>query len=130
SAVCLSAEVLPIFEQLGLINEIYKIALPYRKLRFFDGKVEKRTIDLSHHKAFATDLLRRQTPDSRISFNKKVLRMQEKNNKVYIHCSDNTIYEGDILIGADGTNSGVRQSLYRQLNDQGLLPKDDLKSMP
>ncbi|KAF9953953.1 hypothetical protein BGZ65_004332 [Modicella reniformis] len=112
SATGLNADVLPIFEQLGLIDEIYKIALPYRKLRFFDGKVEKGTIDIS---------------GSKISFNKKVLRMQEKNSKVYIHCSDNTIYEGDILIGADGANSGVRQSLYRQLNGQALLPKDDLK---
>ncbi|KAF9997001.1 Methionine aminopeptidase 1, partial [Modicella reniformis] len=72
--------------------------------------------------------------NSRISFNKKVLRVEEKNNKVYIHCSDTTIYEGDVVVGADGAYSGVRQLLYRQLlyrqlNGQGLLPKDDLKPM-
>jgi len=55
--------------------------------------------------------------------------MEEKNNKVYIHCSDNSTYEGDILVGADGAYSGVRQSLYRQLDEKGVLPKDDLKTM-
>jgi 2-polyprenyl-6-methoxyphenol hydroxylase-like FAD-dependent oxidoreductase len=60
---------------------------------------------------------------------KKVLRTEERDNKVHIYCSDNTTYEGDILIGADGAYSGVRQSLYRKMDEKGILPKTDLDSL-
>lgn len=46
-----------------------------------------------------------------------------------VRCSDNTHYHGDILIGADGAYSGVRQSLYKQLDQQGLLPAKDKEEL-
>jgi len=52
----------------------------------------------------------------------------EKNNKVHIFCSDGTSYEGDILIGADGAYSGVRQSLYKWMDEKGVLPPTDLEN--
>jgi len=71
----------------------------------------------------------KQIPPEKISLGKKVLRIENKDNKVIIHCSDNTFHEGDILVGADGAYSSVRQSLYRDLDSQGLLPKSDLEQM-
>lgn len=71
------------------------------------------------------DLLQSRIPAHKISHNKKVLRIAEKGDKIQICCSDNTQYEGDILVGADGTYSGVRQSLYKQLEKQGVLPQED-----
>ncbi|KAK3827971.1 MAG: hypothetical protein J3Q66DRAFT_6741 [Benniella sp.] len=142
SALGLNADILQVFEQLGLMDDIYKITFPCRNMSFYDSKMSLTgQIDMSHQKEvtgydlriFARprlyELLRRQIPDDRVSCGKKVLRMEEKNNKVYIHCSDNSTYEGDILVGADGAYSGVRQSLYRQLDEKGVLPKDDLKTM-
>ncbi|KAF8918259.1 hypothetical protein BGZ58_004912, partial [Dissophora ornata] len=38
-------------------------------------------------------------------------------------------YQGDILIGANGADCGVRQSLQKQLNEKNLIPKEDLESM-
>lgn len=71
------------------------------------------------------DLLYNRIPAHKISLNKKVLRIAEKEDKIHIYCSDNTQYEGHILVGADGTYSGVRQSLYKHLEKQGLLPQED-----
>lgn len=51
--------------------------------------------------------------------------MQELEDGVAIHCSDKSRFVGDILVGADGAYSGVRQSLYRQLAAAKLLPKED-----
>lgn len=43
--------------------------------------------------------------------------------------SDNTTLHGDILVGADGAHSSVRQHLYKTMDQQGLLPKSDNKNM-
>lgn len=75
------------------------------------------------------NLLQSQVPTHKMSRDKKVLRIAEKDNKVLIYCSDNTCYEGDILVGADGTYSGVRQSLYKRLEEQGILHKEDTADM-
>ncbi|KAG0050743.1 hypothetical protein BGZ83_004490 [Gryganskiella cystojenkinii] len=42
---------------------------------------------------------------------------------------DNTYYDGDILVGADGTYSAVRQNLYRDMEKLGILPKSDSKGL-
>ncbi|KAF9355560.1 hypothetical protein BGX26_006407 [Mortierella sp. AD094] len=41
--------------------------------------------------------------------------------------SYNTSYEGDIIIGDDGAYGGTRQSLYKRLEKDGLLPTVDLE---
>lgn len=71
----------------------------------------------------------KQIPEHKLNMGKKVLRTEEKEDKVVIHCSDNTTYEGDILVGADGAYSGVRQSLYRRLSEKGLLPRSDSENL-
>jgi len=50
--------------------------------------------------------------------------MQDK-HKVTLHCSNNETYVGSILIGADGAYSSVRQIMYKELAEAGVLPKAD-----
>lgn len=76
------------------------------------------------------DWLLSKIPASKIHMSKKILAVQQSDEGVKIRCSDNTGYIGDILIGADGAYSGVRQSLYKQLDQQGILPEEDRKEMP
>lgn len=52
--------------------------------------------------------------------------MMQNANGVMIRFSDGSTVDGDILVGADGAYSGVRQSLYKNLDTKGLLPKSDL----
>ncbi|KAI7817018.1 hypothetical protein BC939DRAFT_467147 [Gamsiella multidivaricata] len=142
AAMTLGANILPVFEQLGLLEEIERVSLPCPWLEFYNGNMKQAGgIDLRGHKTvsgydnllFARpklyELLRKQVPAEKITLGKKVLRAEEKDNKVHIHCSDNTSYHGDILIGADGAYSGVRQSLYKRLDEAGVLPKSDLESL-
>ncbi|ORZ08757.1 hypothetical protein BCR41DRAFT_424341 [Lobosporangium transversale] len=139
SAMTLSASVLPVFEQLGLLEELKKISFPcylldfYTSNRGFYGAINMET--RKGYTGYDTyifsrpelhELLRKQIPEHKISLGKRVLRTEEIGGRVSVHCGDGTTWEGDILVGADGAYSGVRQSLYKRLEEQGIsLPKGD-----
>lgn len=75
------------------------------------------------------ELLLAKIPRHKISFKKKVLSVQETGTGVVVNCADNSSYEGDIVVGADGAYSAVRQSLYKQLEKQNKLPASDAAQM-
>ncbi|KAK3827860.1 MAG: hypothetical protein J3Q66DRAFT_394184 [Benniella sp.] len=140
AAMTVGGNILPVFEQLGLLEEIESISLPCNSIDIYNGRQEKLgSIVLEGHRVVTGyesliferpkfyDILRRQVPDHKISMNKKVLRTTEKDGKVTIHCADSTTYEGDILVGADGVYSSIRQNMYKKMDEQGLLPKSDLE---
>jgi 2-polyprenyl-6-methoxyphenol hydroxylase-like FAD-dependent oxidoreductase len=76
------------------------------------------------------DLLLRQIPPHKIHMGKRVLSILQNEHGVMIRCSDNQTHHGDILVGADGAYSGVRQSLYKQLKTEKKLPKRDDGVLP
>jgi len=51
--------------------------------------------------------------------------MIQNKDGVMIRCADGTTYHGDILVGADGAHSGVRQALFSSLRKHNLLPVSD-----
>ena len=55
--------------------------------------------------------------------------LDQRQEGVAIQCTDKSEFYGDILVGADGVNSGVRQSLYWQMAQDNLLPSSDLREM-
>lgn len=75
------------------------------------------------------ELIMSRVPAEKIHFSKKVMSFQQNKEGVMIRCQDNTSYHGDVLVGADGAYSGVRQHLYRTLQDQKLLPISDAKDL-
>ncbi|KAF9910607.1 hypothetical protein EC991_006166 [Linnemannia zychae] len=76
------------------------------------------------------DLMLKQVPAHKIHFNKRVLTISDKEERVKIQTSDNCVYEGDILVGADGAYSAVRQRMYEALKQEGRLPKSDQEDLP
>jgi len=66
-----------------------------------------------------------QIPRERILLGKRVLSFTQNQSKIIIECSDNSSYFGDILVGADGAHSAVRQHLYKQLDADKILPRSD-----
>lgn len=71
-----------------------------------------------------------QVPAHKILLGKRVLTISEDDERVKVQTSDNSIYEGDILVGADGAYSAVRQRLYETLKQQDRLPKSDQEDLP
>lgn len=56
--------------------------------------------------------------------------MENGGNGVMVRFSDGTTEEGDILVGADGAYSAVRQNLYAKLKRLNKLPKSDGLPLP
>ncbi|GJJ71328.1 hypothetical protein EMPS_03678 [Entomortierella parvispora] len=141
SAMSLNANILAAFEQLGLYEEFKKIALPCQKMEImYEDMKTIATIDISdngltgyEHMLFSRPklyaLLESKVPKERIHFNKKVLSMMQNKEGVMIRCADGTTYHGDVLVGADGAYSAVRQGLYKSLQDKNLLPEVDAKDL-
>ncbi|KAF9436497.1 hypothetical protein BGZ76_003752 [Entomortierella beljakovae] len=107
---------------MGLLFE--QINIPYH---IYERASEVKPLVLAFSRPDFYEILRKRVPAEKITFKKKILNTEEKEGKIFIHCADSTSYSGDILIGADGAYSGVRQSMYKQMDEKGLLPKVDLE---
>ncbi|KAF9436496.1 hypothetical protein BGZ76_003751 [Entomortierella beljakovae] len=141
SAMVLSSHNVAALSQLGIYEELMQIARPLGNVCFYQGDckpigfLSREHIQEKfgyHDVAFSRpdfyEILRKRIPADKISFKKKVLDIKEEKEKVTIRCSDDTTYTGDILIGADGAYSAVRQAMYKQMGDKGIrLPKEDLE---
>lgn len=75
------------------------------------------------------DLLLSKIPSEKIKFNKKIIRVEQDEKEVRITCSDGTSYNGDVLVGADGAYSSVRQELYKEMQEKNILPVVDTQEM-
>lgn len=76
------------------------------------------------------NLLLRQIPPEKVHFGKRVLTVKEEDNRVKVTTADGSSFEGDILVGADGAYSAVRQRLYETLRKEEKLPKPDQEELP
>jgi 2-polyprenyl-6-methoxyphenol hydroxylase-like FAD-dependent oxidoreductase len=63
------------------------------------------------HRASLQQILLKQLPAEKVLPGKKFLRYIEHADRIEAHFEDGSVYEGDILVGADGIRSGVRNQL-------------------
>lgn len=61
---------------------------------------------------------------------KKMLSFDQNDQGVTIRCSDESTYHGDILVGADGAHSAVREHLFKLLKGNNKLPRSDDGDLP
>ncbi|KAG0197696.1 hypothetical protein BGX28_008796 [Mortierella sp. GBA30] len=142
SAISMNGTVLRLFEQLGLLEEIYKISKFAGRLNFVkEDKEIGGHVDLDHFRErygypgvlFGRPdlfkLLAAHIPDGKLLMSKRILSTSQTEEGVLVRCSDNSIYHGDILVGADGAYSAVRQCLHKTLKEKGMLPKSDSQQL-
>ncbi|KAF9584684.1 hypothetical protein BGW38_005581 [Lunasporangiospora selenospora] len=141
SAMVTGPNILPVFEQLGLLERVESISKPLKCLTIRDPELEPLgSVDANskeragyHSMVFARrnlhQLLLSQIPPHKLHMGKKVLSMLQNHEGVMVRCSDNSTHRGDILVGADGAYSGVRQSLFKQMKAEGILPRHDAEEL-
>ncbi|KAH7059714.1 hypothetical protein BKA57DRAFT_445541 [Linnemannia elongata] len=139
SAVSLHTAVIPLLKQLGVWPEIERISKPMSHfcIKRADGS-ELGTVDYaygdSEYSYYGIVMARPQlhsilmghVPSSKIILGKRIVATSQDDTGVSCHCADSTIYHADILIGADGAYSAVRQALYKDLWAHGNLPRQDI----
>ncbi|KAF9394282.1 hypothetical protein CPC16_011828 [Podila verticillata] len=122
-----------LFEQLGILEEFKALGKPLIRLDVFsedgkqlfhvDGTERARLPDLYN-------LLLKQIPSEYIHMGKKVLWFNQDEDGVTIRTWDKKYHHGDILVGADGGYSAVRQNLYKELKEKKKLPPSDDLPLP
>ncbi|KAI8357424.1 hypothetical protein B0O80DRAFT_444877 [Mortierella sp. GBAus27b] len=60
---------------------------------------------------------------------KRVLSTSQTEEGALVRCSDGTTYHGDVLVGADGAYSSIRQCMHKGLKEKGMLPKSDSEKL-
>ncbi|KAF9278397.1 hypothetical protein BGZ74_003113 [Mortierella antarctica] len=132
-----------LWQQLGIYDEILKAGIRVTDMSFFTDDLSLVcTADLawledvfknrenSITRSNLYEILRRQLPEENIHLGKNIIDFEQDEASVTIRCSDNTTYRGDILVGADGAYSTIRQNLYKTLRENGTLPVSDDASLP
>ncbi|KAF8930081.1 hypothetical protein BGZ58_008479 [Dissophora ornata] len=142
SVMSLSCNIFPAFEQLGLYEDLIKISYPGYCCAFLTSdlkKIGEYTADddkeitgydrILFSRPEFYQLLRSRVPAHKIHLSKKVLSFQQNKDGVMVRLQDGTNVHGDVLVGADGAHSAVRQHLYKELAAQGKLPQSDTREM-
>ncbi|KAF9325570.1 hypothetical protein BG006_010960 [Podila minutissima] len=138
SAIALNGTVLRVFEQLGLLEDIYRISKFSGRIHLLkEDLATQGQVDLEHFEerygypsvVFGRpdlfEILVTRIPSERLLMGKRILSVTHTGIEVMVRCSDNSVYHGDILVGADGAYSAVRQCMHRDLKSMGLLPRCD-----
>ncbi|KAI7825300.1 hypothetical protein BC939DRAFT_448464 [Gamsiella multidivaricata] len=142
SAISLNGTVLRLFEQLGLLEDLLKISKAAGRLHLVKEDLETQGhIDLEHFRerygyhsiVFGRpdffQMLISHIPAKKILMGKRILSSSQTELGVIVRCSDGSAYHGDILVGADGAHSSIRQCMHKTLKEQGLLPKSDSEKL-
>ncbi|KAH7198967.1 uncharacterized protein B0J16DRAFT_360567 [Fusarium flagelliforme] len=68
----------------------------------------------------------------RVLPNKRVTRVEWTSNGARVHTKDGSIFDGDIVVGADGIHSKVRDEMWRLGKEQspGYFPVDEHSRIP
>ncbi|KAG0339453.1 hypothetical protein BG000_002085 [Podila horticola] len=143
SGMSMGGHISPLFKQLGIYDEFVKRGKEYNVMNMLTENLDVVNIvefdwlrtavgypEYLISRPELYDLLWNQIPRDRIILGKRILSFDQNEDSVMVRCSDNSSYHGDILVGADGAYSAVRQNLYRSLKESSKLPSGDNVALP
>ncbi|PNY24071.1 FAD-dependent urate hydroxylase [Tolypocladium capitatum] len=143
----LGPSTLRIFQQLGLLEHLERLADPYTdglSSRDPKGKLimnmdmwgrfrenHGRDLLMIERRALLETLYDTLPDKSRVHFNKKIEKIVENTDGVEISFADGTTERGDFVLGADGVHSVVRQAMWDHANtvEPGLITVDEKLAM-
>ncbi|KAG0260764.1 hypothetical protein DFQ27_003335 [Actinomortierella ambigua] len=143
SAMSLSPSVFPVFKQLGIYDEFIRLSVPVKTATGYTADfniIQQFEFDFVRERfggylqiidrPALYELLVRLVPTGKILYGKKVLSIEQDDDRATICTSDGMKHHGDVIVGADGAYSAVRQALYKILSENNELPKEDDTSPP
>ncbi|KAG0340679.1 hypothetical protein BG004_006323 [Podila humilis] len=142
STIQMTGNTLRAIEQLGLLDEVMRFAKPVSSIVLRRpnmstvGKIDTMYLKerYGHHSCIVQrsefiHLLLSKLPKKNVQWDRRVLEVVSGDMGVQCRCSNGHVEQGDILIGADGAHSSIRQNLYRTLREKNILPKSDTEPL-
>ncbi|KAF9434036.1 hypothetical protein BGZ76_008664 [Entomortierella beljakovae] len=143
AVMSLNPNILPALDQLGLLEELRSVSCCSQGMSIYDGDLkvisdirgDDDNYDLLGYeyllfsRPYLYQIFLKNIASEKIHYSKKVTSITQDDSSASITCSDGTTYRGDIIVGADGTYSEVRQNLYAQLQKENKLPISDTQSL-
>ncbi|KAK7700374.1 hypothetical protein SLS64_010982 [Diaporthe eres] len=142
ASIAIQPQGLRILDQLGLLEDIEAIYQPVGQLISCDadtGKLhiletteilkERHGYDVGFFNRY--DLLcvlhKHIREKERLLVNQKVARVDTYEDKVVVQTSTGDVFEAQMIVGADGVRSTVREEMWRNAEVAGAVPEEDKK---
>ncbi|KAG0241721.1 hypothetical protein B0O80DRAFT_469005 [Mortierella sp. GBAus27b] len=138
----LDASTLRVIEQLGLLEEFTKVSKPVRYFNFYNEDIQPiGLVDFSNLEEIGGypaiildrpafhDCLLKNLPKEKVLYGKKVTSIKQDSRSATVQCADGSSYTGDIVVGADGAYSAIRQHMYKELETKGMLSENDAQPL-
>ncbi|KAG0198626.1 hypothetical protein BGX28_007949 [Mortierella sp. GBA30] len=138
SSLGLDASSLPVMEQLGLLEDFQRVSKPVRQFNFYNEAIESIGLvdfacmtEIGGYPAIILDrpafydVLLKNLPKDKIRYGKRVVAIEQDETSAIVKCADGSIFSSDIVVGADGAYSAVREHMYKDLAAKGKLSAND-----
>ncbi|KAI0170807.1 hypothetical protein BJ166DRAFT_204486 [Pestalotiopsis sp. NC0098] len=138
---------LRVLDQLGVLEDICAVAQPVDRSIVRDGQTGARLMTREYGAVIEArhgyrnmfmeryELLcvlhRHIAEKERIFVNKKVMRIESQDDKAVVHTKDGSVFEAQVVVGADGVHSAVRREMWRNADesDPMAIPKCDRENI-
>ncbi|KAF9422888.1 hypothetical protein BGZ94_008467 [Podila epigama] len=138
SGMAITANIFPLFEQLGLLPEIIARSKEFDMVEGYNEKM-KLVLPMNHGYAKKLsaylpriithpdlyEILSSRVPSHKVVRSRRVVHVDQDEKSVRVHFPDGSSFQAQVLVGADGAHSAVRQAIYTPLADKGELPRAD-----
>ncbi|KAG0207238.1 hypothetical protein BGX33_006934 [Mortierella sp. NVP41] len=157
-AISLCPNIMRAMDQLGLMEALLDESVPIGQIRYYDRMEGSHSLDYADaatdmyfcesrygnairtiQRSVFVALLLSRIPRHKILFGKRVVRTREttieslklggSSGFVTCYCHDGSEYHGSILVGADGSYSTIRKSMYQTLFDIDELERQDVSAV-
>ncbi|KAK2729458.1 FAD binding domain protein [Colletotrichum kahawae] len=140
---------LRILDQLGLFEDILAKAQPVNSMIVRDMTTGKRIMTrktrqlITERHGYPSMFMERYEllcvmykhikEKNRFFVNKKVKRVETRENGATVYTQDGSVFQGQIVVGADGVRSTIRREMWRNAdaaNDSAAIPARDRQDIP
>jgi len=131
AGIVLAINAMQIYERLGLAQELKirgnclkKMAITNANLKilagnelaYFEAKYNLNNVAI--HRATLHEILLSELQHVPLHLNKKLKRLEEGAEGIQLEFLDGSTHKADLVVGADGIHSGVRQSIFPQTKER------------
>ena len=131
AGIVLAMNAMQIYQRLGLAEQLKtsgncldKMAITNADLKvmagnelaYFEGKYNLNNVAI--HRATLHEILLSKLQNVPLHLDKKLKKVEERVDGIYLEFLDGSKHQSDVVIGADGIHSGVRQSIFPQAKER------------